>query len=81
MHPLQTTVKWLNIWKRLKLADLDNEKNSPNYCKPINIGGYLIRQILPLGHIDCYIIWLSFVVHSMRPIKGICIGGNLFGDF
>ena len=29
------------------------------YCKPINIGGYLIWQILPSGHIDCYLNWLS----------------------
>ena len=51
------------------------------YCKPINVGGYLIWQILPLGNIDCYLIWLSLVMFSMSRIKAMCTGGYLIWRF
>ena len=51
------------------------------YCKPINIGGYLIWRILPSRHVDCYLIWLSLVMFSMSPIKAKCIGGYLIWRF
>ena len=51
------------------------------YCKPINIGGYLIWQFLTSGHIDCYLNWLSLVMFSMNLIQAICIGGYLIWQF
>ena len=51
------------------------------YCKPINIGGYLIWRFLPSDHIGCYLNWLSLVVFSMKLIKVICIGGYLIWRF
>ena len=51
------------------------------YCKPIYIGGYLIWRILPLRHIDSYLIWLTFVIFSMSLIRAIYIGGYLIWRF
>ena len=51
------------------------------YCKPINIGGYLIWQILPSGYIDSYLNWLSLLMSSINLIKAICIGGYLIWQF
>ena len=56
-------------------------KRSEAYCKPINIGGYLIWRFLPSGHIDCYLNWLSLVMFSMNLMKAICIGGYLIWQF
>ena len=47
------------------------------YCKPINIGGYLIWHFFPSGHIDCHLNWLSLVVSSMNLYEPLCIGGYL----
>ena len=55
--------------------------SSERYCKPINIGGYLIWRILPSGHVDCYLNWLILVIISMSLIKAICIGSYLIWRF
>ena len=47
------------------------------YCKPFNIGSYLIWRILPSGHIGWNLNWLSLRMFSMGLIKAICIGGYL----
>ena len=51
------------------------------YCKPFNIGGYLIWRFLPSGYIDCYLNWRSFLVFSMKLMQAICIGGDLIRRF
>ena len=46
-------------------------QRGPKYCKPINVGGYLIWRFLPSGQIDCYLNWLSLVVSVLyKPYKG-----------
>ena len=49
-------------------------KQTIKYCKPINIGGYLIWYVLPSGRIHYYFNWLSLVMLSLRLIKLVCIG-------
>ena len=51
------------------------------YCKPINVGGYLIWRILPSGHIDCYLNWLILAIICKSLIHAICIGGYLIWRF
>ena len=65
------------VAKRIKFTKL----NHTSYCKPINIGGYLIWQILPSGHIDYYLIWLTLVMFSMSLITETYVGGYLMWTF
>ena len=41
------------------------------------LAAILIRQILPSGHIDCYLDWLSLVMFSLNCIRSICISGYI----
>ena len=62
------------VWKILRISSLCLPEL---YCKPINIGGYLIWRFLPSGHIGYYLNWLSLVVCSTKLMKALCIGGYL----
>ena len=51
------------------------------YCNPINIGGYLIWQILGSGQSDCYLNWLGLMMFSKDLINSICMGPYLISRF
>ena len=44
-----------------------------DYCEPFNIDSYLFWQVIPSGHIDCYLYWLSLMMCSMGLNKAIYV--------